>query len=155
MNTIKPLGVFLASASESECTALRMVAERQEGVKVVGGAANCADTLRSVAATKSDLLLIDWELPGSRNQINGSPKAQPGASVQRLIAALRKAGSPIHILVLTLDPASVPEALSAGADDVVCKDGPPQHSLSAFVQAIDALRAVAPPEVLPGEVPCP
>ena len=114
--------VFLADAKPEERLALRLLLLDLK-MELAGESADWLTTLAQVPTSRSDLLLIDWEL---------LPSA-PGAA----LAELRRASAAALIVVLIshLD-ARQQAALSAGADAFISKGETPER-------VADRLRAVA------------
>jgi DNA-binding NarL/FixJ family response regulator len=105
--------VFLADAKPEERSALRLLLLDLK-MKVVGEATDWATTLAQAPISRSDMLLIDWEmLPSSSTAaLNKLRKACPAALV--------------IILISQLD-ARQQAALSAGADAFISKDETPDR----------------------------
>jgi len=61
---VKQMRVFIADDQPNVRSALRLLLEQDPGVSVVGEAAEAEGLLAGVRATRPDLLLSDWELPG-------------------------------------------------------------------------------------------
>ena len=59
-----PMGILLADDQPEVRRALTILLEQQPGLTVVGEAVDAHDLLVQVEATCSDVLLLDWELPG-------------------------------------------------------------------------------------------
>lgn len=131
MDTIHTQGsgrVLLADDEPMLCSALRLRLEQEPGLTVVGEAAAASSARQQATVLQPDLLLLDWELPGTT-----------GAA---LVEKLRAAAPGMHIIALSSHPEARPAALGAGADAFVSKGDPPDHLLAAIRR------------VLPGE-PCP
>jgi DNA-binding NarL/FixJ family response regulator len=94
------------------------------GLTVVGQACDGPSALETIATLKPDFAILDLQMPG-----------MTGAEV---IRRLRSDGSTAKLLVLSIsrDDSTVIEALRAGADAYLLKDGPGRHLLDAiqFVQ---------------------
>jgi two-component system, NarL family, response regulator NreC len=94
------------------------------GMSVLGQACDGPSALETIARLKPDLAILDLQMPG-----------MTGAEV---IRRLRADGCTAKLLVLSIsrDDSTVIEALRAGADAYLLKDGPGRHLLDAiqFVQ---------------------
>jgi len=98
--------------------ALRVLLERQPGLKVVGEAADAGDLLAQVEMACPDLVLLDWELPG----LAGGD----------LLSALRGVCPNLFVIVLSGRLEVRRAALNAGADAFVYKCDPPERLLTAI-----------------------
>jgi DNA-binding NarL/FixJ family response regulator len=118
MNDNKATRVLLADDEPTLCSALRLLLEQEPGLTVVGEAAESISTEQQAQAFQPDLLLLDWELPGS------------GGAV--LIPALHTAAPDMSIIAMSSRPEARYAALAAGADVFVSK-GEPADSLLAAI----------------------
>ena len=98
--------------------ALRVLLERQPGLKVVGEAADADDLLVQVEMACPDLVLLDWELPG----LAGGD----------LLSALRGVCPNLFVIALSGRLEVRRAALEAGADAFVYKCDPPERLLAAI-----------------------
>jgi DNA-binding NarL/FixJ family response regulator len=113
---------------------LRMILESQEGIEVVGEAADGQDALRRVSALDPDVVLMDVRMP-----------VLDGIEATR---RLTDGGARARVLVLTtygLDE-HVYEALKAGAAGFILKTESPQQLVEA-VRVIAAGEALLAPEI--------
>ncbi len=99
-------------------SALRLLLTHEPGMAVVGEAAEARSARQQVAALRPDLLLLDWELPGTT-----------GAA---LVEELRAAVPGMSIIALSSHPEARSAALGAGADAFVSKGDPPDRLLAAM-----------------------
>src|SRR5580658_8626777 len=94
------------------------------GMTVLGQACDGPSALAMVEALKPDFAILDLHMPG-----------MTGAEV---IRRLRSAGNAAKLMILSIsrDDSTVMDALRAGADAYLLKDGPARHLLDAihFVQ---------------------
>jgi DNA-binding NarL/FixJ family response regulator len=113
------LAAILAAADDMEC---------------VGTADDAAGALQEVERLDPDLILLDVSMPG-----------EDGISVTR---ALRRAGRPVGILVLTsfCETALVVDVVQAGADGYLLKESPAEKILDG-VREVAAGRAPVSPTV--------
>jgi DNA-binding NarL/FixJ family response regulator len=109
--------ILLADNQVAVRSALRFLLEQEPGMCLVGEAAEAEELLAQDAATQPDLVLLDWELPGS----------QPAD----LLAALRIRRSMI-VIALSGRPEARQAALNAGVDAFVSKGEPPERLLATL-----------------------
>jgi DNA-binding NarL/FixJ family response regulator len=134
--------ILLADDQPKVRFALRVLLERQPGLKVVGEAANAENLLDQIETTCPDLVLLAWELPGhvlspSKGLAGGDPSAgHRGESVepsgQGLLSALRRVCPNSFVIVLSGRMEVRRAALAAGADAFVYKCDPPERLLAAI-----------------------
>jgi DNA-binding NarL/FixJ family response regulator len=108
--------IILADDHPDVRSALQLLLEQEEGFSVTAKVANLEDLWMAVKNYCPDLLLLDWELPGS--------------SGKELIEALRAKCSKLVIIVLSGNPEARNSALFAGADGFISKGSPPQEVIS-------------------------
>ncbi len=124
--------VFLADDQELVRSGFRMLIEAEEDLQVVGEAADGAQTVAGVLASRSDVVLMDIRMP-----------VMDGVEATRRIVA---SGVPTRVLVLTtfdLDE-YVFSALKAGASGFMLKDARPDDLLNA-IRTVAAGEAVMAP----------
>jgi DNA-binding NarL/FixJ family response regulator len=85
---------------------------------IVGESADASSLLTQAKAVQSDLVLIDWELPGH--------------SIADLIEWLKEADKPTKVIVLYRQQESEQAALAAGADAFVSK----MHSANSLLDIL-------------------
>ena len=110
--------VLLADNQPKVRFGLRVLLERQPGLKVVGEVTNAEDLLAQVETNCPDLVLLGWGLPGL---------AKPD-----LLSALRRACPDLFVIVLSGRTEARRAALAAGADAFVYKCDPPERLLAAI-----------------------
>src|SRR5579883_1923953 len=90
---------------------------RERGIKILGQASDGTQALEMIQNLKPDFAILDFQMPGLS-----------GAEV---IRRLRIASFPGKLVILSFsqEEASVMEALRAGANGYVLKDGPFRHLL--------------------------
>ena len=110
--------VLLADDQPKVRLALRLLLEQEQGISVVGEAAEAKALLAQVAAGCPELVLLDWGLPGM--------------AVADLLIALRQTCTALTIIVLSGQPEAEQDALRAGADAFVSKTDPPERLLAAI-----------------------
>lgn len=124
--------VFLADDQELVRSGFRMLIEAEEDLQVVGEAADGAQTVAGVLASRCDVVLMDIRMP-----------VMDGVEATRRIVA---SGVPTRVLVLTtfdLDE-YVFSALKAGASGFMLKDSRPDDLLNA-IRTVAAGEAVMAP----------
>jgi DNA-binding NarL/FixJ family response regulator len=110
--------ILLADDQPKVRLALRVLLERRWGLMVVGEATNADDMLALINATRPDLLLLAWELPG--------------LSQAESLPALRRLCPGLAIVALSVRPELHQAALDAGADAFIWKCEPPERLLEAI-----------------------
>ena len=102
------------------------------GMRVVGQCADGHSAVEMVLATQPDFAILDLHMPGCT-----------GIEV---IRKLRAAGCPSKIMILSISREDKPviEALRAGADAYLLKDGPARHLLEAISYVRDGGQYVSP-----------
>ncbi len=121
--------VFFADDQIKVRSALRLLLEQEPQLFMVAGeAADAQGLLAQAPAVRPDLVLLDWELPGTKP--NGHPAVVRSSC--ELSAALRASCSPLHVVVLSGWPEARQPALDAGADAFVSKGDPPEQLLAVL-----------------------
>ena len=101
--------------------ALRALLTQQQGVEVVGDAADAEDLMNQAKTTRPDVVLFHWRL-------------QHLAEVD-VLSALRGACPQLHVIALSAQPEARDASLAAGADTFVSKMEPPERLLMAIQSA--------------------
>lgn len=114
------LRVVLADDHHLSRQGLRGMLE-EDGVAVVGEAAESGEAAALVASLQPDVVVLDLRMPG----------ASPAETIGRIATAAASA----RVLVLTAEAEDVLEALAAGADGYLLKDSPADELLGAIRQA--------------------
>ncbi len=132
--TAEPIRVLIVDDHAVVREGLRIFLELQEGIAVVGEAADGEEALRRTAALAPDVILMDLVMPGL-----------DGVTAMR---ALRSSGSNSHVIVLTsfLDDERLMSALEAGAAGYLLKDVQPSE-LARAVRNAHAGQAMIDPTV--------
>jgi DNA-binding NarL/FixJ family response regulator len=109
--------ILIADDQSHSRSALRLLLKFEPGMRVVGEADDVGRALELAAATRPDVVLMDWELPDqdSAATLVGLRQAWPGAAV----------------IALSGRPEARQEALLAQADGFVSKWDPPERLLAA------------------------
>ena len=96
---------------------LQMLFRQEPGMYVSGMAIETDGLLVQVEASRADVLLLDWRLPG--------------VSTMNLLADIQGFQSPPKIVVLSINTEDKRPALSAGANAFISKNKPPDELLEA------------------------
>jgi DNA-binding NarL/FixJ family response regulator len=110
--------VLLADNQPQVRFGLRVLLEHQEGIQIIGEAANAQDLLAQAKSAHPDLILLDWKLPKMR------PKD--------LLPNLRQVCPDATVIVLSGRPEAHKAAIKAGADGFVGKYELPETLLTAI-----------------------
>ena len=110
--------LFIADARSELRLALIMYLRQEPGMNVIGMAVEAQGLLAQVEATKPDVVLVDWHLPG--------------ASMQDLLADIRGLASPPKIVVLSVNSEVEAQALAAGAEGFSSKSQRPDELLEVL-----------------------
>jgi len=102
------------------------------GIRVVGQCSDGAMAIETILASEPDFGILDLNMPG-----------MTGIEAVR---RLRNAGCPSKLMILSIsrDDKTVIEALRAGADAYLLKDGPTRHLLEAITYVRDGGQYVSP-----------
>ena len=112
------MDILLASAQADLRLALEILLHEEPGMDVVGTASGAASLRALLRASRPDLVLLDWALPG-----------HPPAS---LLAEAKSPDPRRQVIVLGQDPGVRQAALAAGADAFVLKGDRPDLLLTAI-----------------------
>jgi DNA-binding NarL/FixJ family response regulator len=110
--------VLLADNQVEVRSALRFLLEQEPEIDIVGETAEAQDLLSQAEIAQPDLVLLDWELPGSL--------------VAELLFALRARCAQMKVVALSGRPEARQEALAAGIDAFVSKGDPPEYLLTVL-----------------------
>jgi len=110
--------ILLADSQPKVRFAMRVLLERQPGLKVMGEAADADDLLNQAEMSCPDIVLIAWSLPGM--------------AADGFLPALRGVCPDLSVIVLSGRPELRRAALDAGADAFVSKTDPPEYLLMAI-----------------------
>jgi DNA-binding NarL/FixJ family response regulator len=134
--------ILLADDQPKVRFALRVLLERQPGLKVVGEISDTDDLLAQTEADCPDVVLLSWGLPGlTKRDPSASRRSEPAArnepgrsepSAQGLLSALHRVCPGLRVIVLSGRPEARRAALAAGADAFVYKCDPPERLLAAI-----------------------
>ncbi len=126
--------VVIADDHEMVRNGLRTFLSLQDDIEVVGEARDGRECLAVTEKTRPDLVLLDLLMP-----------TMDGVAT---IAALREAGNPVRVLVVTsvTDPARLAAAVRAGAAGCVYKDIDPP-ALANAIRSVHSGHIILPPAV--------
>jgi two-component system response regulator NreC len=122
----RQMDVLLADDRAEVRSAIRLLLEEQRGVDVVAEAADLEQLMLALEATQPDVVLLDWELPGSRSG------GRPTSHSKRLMALMRRLCPGMLIIVMSGAPEVRGEAERCGADAFVSKADPPEALLAVL-----------------------
>jgi DNA-binding NarL/FixJ family response regulator len=105
-------------------SALRLLLDSEAGFEVVGESGRAESLLQSAAASRPDLVLLDWDLPGLT--ANGT------------LPLLRARFPNLLVIALSARPERCALALAAGADAFISKVEEPTY-LRAALRALQAM----------------
>jgi DNA-binding NarL/FixJ family response regulator len=120
--------VLIADDQPKVRYALQVLLNQENGMNVVGEVAEAEDLLALAEATRPDVVLFDWGLPG--------------AAAPDLLSALRTVSPGLWVIVLSAWPGARQAALSL-ADAFVSKADPPEKLLNALRSAKHGNSAVS------------
>lgn len=112
--------VVLADDQHLVRTGLRMILSAQDGVEVVGEAADGAEAIEVCARERPDVVLMDVRMPGV-----------DGIDATRVITAVDDAPRVLVLTTFDLDDV-VYDALRAGASGFLLKDAPEERLVTAI-----------------------
>src|SRR5690348_367299 len=131
-----PIRVALADDHAFARMGLRVLVERERDLELVGEAADGAEALEVVRATRPDVLLLDLQMPGT-----------DGLTVLREIAADPALRDTRVVVVTTFElDQYVVEALHAGASGFLVKSSVPDELVHA-IRVVAAGQALLSPSV--------
>lgn len=107
-------------------------------ISITGRAATADDVVDRVKDTRVDLVLMDIRLSGERNGIEATRQIKAFAPSVKVI-----------VLTMFTDPATVAEAVRAGADGYMCKATSPDTLIHAIRQVMGG-KSVLDPQVTEG-----
>ena len=110
--------ILLADDQPNVRFAMRVLLQRQPGVKVTGEAVDAQDLLARIEVTCPDVVLLDWELPGLEGV--------------ELVLRLRAVCPELSIVALSGRPEARQHAQAVGVDAFVSKVDPPERLLAAI-----------------------
>ena len=111
---------------------LRRLLETEEGIEVIGEAADAEDALEQVGAQPPDVLLLDVVMPG-RSGIEALPDLLAAAPATRVL-----------VLSMQDDPSYVRQAFSAGASGYLLKEAADAELMQAIRDVAEGRRYVHP-----------
>ena len=121
--------IFLAESDQNLRLGMQMLLHQEPGVHVIGMAIQAEGLVVQVEASRAELLILDWQLPG--------------ADMPALINDIGGLVSPPKIVVLAVDPEVKALALSAGADAFVGKNTSPDELLEVVRELQETIKSSA------------
>jgi DNA-binding NarL/FixJ family response regulator len=112
------VNVLLADDDPHVRSAVRLLLAEEPGIAIVADCATADGLVERAVCSESDLVLIDWDLPGWRT----------GAELRRL----RASAPGCRVVALSGRPEQRDEALRAGAVSFVCKGDAPERLLAVL-----------------------
>jgi len=107
--------IFLAESDQNLRLGMQMLLHQEAGIHVIGMAIQAEGLVVQVEASRAEVLILDWHLPG--------------ASMPELLSDICRLASPPKIVVLSVNPEVKAVALSAGAIAFIGKNAPPDELL--------------------------
>ena len=110
--------IFLAEPDPNLRIGLQLLFQQEPGMHVIGMAIQAEGLLTQLKASGADVLLLEWQLPGT--------------SMKDLLTDIKGLELPPKIVVFSVNPEVESQAISAGADAFISKDGPPDELLEVL-----------------------
>ncbi len=110
--------IFLAESDQNLRLGMQMLLHQEAGIHVIGMAIQAEGLVVQVEASRAEVLILDWHLPG--------------ASMPELLSDICRLEAPPKIVVLSVNPEVKAAALSAGADAFIGKNAPPDKLLEVI-----------------------
>jgi DNA-binding NarL/FixJ family response regulator len=107
--------IFIAESNQDLQLGLQMLFHQEPGMYVTGIAIDSEGLLVQVEASRADVLIVAWRLPG--------------ASMEELLPKIRGLEPAPRTVVLSVRPEARAKALSAGADAFISKSASPDELL--------------------------
>jgi DNA-binding NarL/FixJ family response regulator len=114
--------VIVADHHPEVRSALRLLLEERPGIKVISEVNKSDDLLAIMSSAKPDLVLLDWELPGT--------------NLEKIVPLIHSLWPTPAIIVLSCLPQARDAALAAGATDFIYKSEPPEKLLDVLNEFI-------------------
>jgi DNA-binding NarL/FixJ family response regulator len=122
--------IFIADANRELRMGLLTFLHQEAGMVVVGIAVRARGLVDQVAASRPDVVLLDWQLPD--------------LPITDVLAELKTLDGRPEIIVLSVHPEAEGTARSAGADAFVTKTKPPDSIIAILRTKRSTLAAGAP-----------
>jgi DNA-binding NarL/FixJ family response regulator len=110
--------ILVADDQAKVRSAIRLLLEQDEDIKVLGEAVDATGLLDWVSVVCPDLVLLDWELPG--------------LDTGELLDSIRGNCGRVKVVALSGRPEARREAIAAGVDEFVSKGDPPERLLDTL-----------------------
>ncbi len=112
---MKKLRIFLACEHQRLRVALLLLLDEQPGMSMVGIADGLPELLPQIAATRPDVLLLEWKWSD--------------LSLANLLTELHNPERPLKIVLFSNDPDDEEPAMAAGVDRFILENAPPDGLL--------------------------
>jgi DNA-binding NarL/FixJ family response regulator len=112
--------IIIADDQRGVRSSLRLLLEQQDSVIVAGEAADAVGLLRLLAEKETDVLLLDWELPG--------------LPITQLLRFIQYEHPHLPILPMSVRPEAHQQALDAGLNLFLSKGAPPETVRQTLAQ---------------------
>jgi DNA-binding NarL/FixJ family response regulator len=110
--------VIVADDKPEVRSALKLLLEDKPDIDVVSEVGTSYELLWQVRASCPDLLILDWELPGTKPE--------------NLLSVLHSLCPHVSVIALSSTPQMRQAAIASGASEFVCKSEPPENLLAAL-----------------------
>lgn len=110
--------ILLADDNKDLLSALRLLLETRFEMRLIVEARDMEHVMAQLEDTHPDCLILDWELPGR--------------PIRERVSVLRTLMPGLKIIITSIHPESKPEALSAGANNFICKSDSPAEIIEAI-----------------------
>ena len=105
--------IFLAESDPELRVGLQFLIYQQPGYQVIGITDSGKGLKKQIKASKPDVLLLEWYLPGK--------------AMNELITDIRMLDLPLKIIVMSIFPEDQGEALASGVDHFITKESHPNE----------------------------
>jgi two-component system response regulator DesR len=119
--------IFIADESKEIRLALQMLFNQQPGMTVIGIAVSSDGVVEQIIASKPDVLLLNWNLPGD--------------FLPDTLARLRSLMPGLKLVVLGVQFESRTAALAAGVDAFLDMSTPP-HEMVEVLRRLGIMKAI-------------
>lgn len=110
--------VLLADDQKAVRRALRLLLEQEGNCIITGEVQDAGGLLAAVKNGSSDVVLLDWELPG--------------LEIGDLLSLSNGEGAPVRVIAMSSRPEAQAAALSVGVDACISKGKPAEEVLAAI-----------------------
>ena len=110
--------IIVADDQPDVRSALKLLLEEKPTISNISEAGNSYELLWQIKTGCPDLVLLDWELPGTKPE--------------HLLSVLRNLCPHISVIAFSSTPQTRQIAISCGANEFICKSDPPEKLLTAL-----------------------